>query len=368
MSKNSSQPQLARRLAIINLLPRLTEKGTGHGMTVAQVDARLGPEYKVDRRTFERDLKELGDEYGEWRRRGLEVVGRPSDKDGRTNEWFTTASSKILLFKSLTPTDALVASFASQELGPFLPHEARQSLDEQLAMIEQKLRHLQLTKEHRQGIAYRDKVRRIPDGTPLQPSRVDPQHLQTVNDALMQNAMLKLVYRAALKTELKHHLVYPVGLVIHDRSLRLLAVEGTQLTLQASAMVVKSFLLHRMTEVTHAGPAPTRVRVPTLDEAIANGALAMWSKGLISLRLRFADSEDASVFARTLEEMLLADDQRLYENSQGRLELSATVTNTSALRRMLQSMAREVKVLAPESLRDDIRSFLRDSLQFQQGD
>jgi predicted DNA-binding transcriptional regulator YafY len=368
MPKNSTQPQLARRLAIVNVLPRLTEKSTGHGMTVEQVVARLGPQYKVDRRTFERDLKELGDEHGEWRALGLEVIGRPSERDRRINEWFTTASSKILLFKSLTPTDALVANFASQELGPFLPHEARQSLDEQLAMIEQKVRHLQLTKEHRQSVAYRDKVRRVPDGSPLQASRVDPKHLQTVNDALMQNSMLRLVYRAARHTELKHHLVYPIGLVIHDRSLRLLAVPDAHLTLGTPSMVIKNFLLHRMKEVTNAGPAASNVRVPTLDEAIANGALAMWSKGLISLRLRFADGEDAAIFARTLEEMPLADDQTIYENSEAKLELSATVTNTSALRRMLQSMAREVKVLAPENLRDEIRRFLHDSLQFQQGD
>ena len=202
----------------------------------------------------------------------------------------------------------------------------------------------------------------------MAPSRVDPKHLQTVNDALMQNSMLTLRYRAARDGAPKRHLVYPVGLVIHDRSLRLLAVQDSHLVRETSAMVVKSFHLHRMSEVINSGPAAGNIKAPTLDEAIANGALAMWSQGVISLRLRFAAGEEAAVFARTLEEMPLADDQTFHENDKGQLELSATVTNTSALRRMLRSIAREVKVLAPESLRDDMRNFLRESLQFQQGD
>ena len=170
MPKNSTHLQLSRRLAIVNVLPRLPENRIGPGMTVEQVMTRLVSRYAFDKRTFERDLKELGDEHGDWRRLGLEVLGRPSTRDGRVKEWFTTSSSKILLFKSLTPTGARIASFASQELGPFLPWEARQSLDEQLALIERKVAHLRLTEEHRQGAAYRDKIRRVPDGTRWRPA------------------------------------------------------------------------------------------------------------------------------------------------------------------------------------------------------
>ena len=153
-----------------------------------------------------------------------------------------------------------------------------------------------------------------------------------------------------------------------EAALRLLAVEEAELGLAPSAMTIKNFLLHRMREVASAEPVARHIRVPTLDQAIANGALKMWSKGQIGLHLRFAKSEDGLVFARRLEEMPLAEDQTVYPNSQGRLELTATVTDTSALRRMLQSMAREVKVLAPEGLKRDIREFLADSLAFQQKD
>jgi predicted DNA-binding transcriptional regulator YafY len=368
MPKKSIEQQLARRLAIIGILPQLPQSGAGQGMTIDRLMARLGTDFDVDRRTFERDLKDLSDPGGDWRRFGLEVISRVSAGDARITEWFTTSSSKIPLFKSVTPADALVASFARQELGPFLPREARQSLDEQLATIEQKLRHLQHTTEHRQGVAYKDKIRRLPDGTPMAPSKVNPAHLQIVNDALMKNLMLKLVYRAAKADELKHHVVYPIGLLIHDRSLRLLAIDESELAMLPSAMTIKSFLLHRMQKVALADAPPRNIKVPTLDQAIANGALTMWPKGRIALHVRFADSEDAFVFARTLDEMPLAGDQNIYRNSAGQLELTATVTNTSPLRRMLQSMAREVKVLAPEELKRDIRKFLADGLAFQRDD
>lgn len=368
MPKKPTEHRLARRLAIINILPRLDKAGTAQGMTVDQVMARLGAQHGVDRRTYERDLQELGDEHGEWRAMGVEVIGRRSARDARTNEWFTTERSRILLFKSLTPIDALIASFARQELSPFLPSEARQSLDDQIAMVEEKVRHLQLTSEHRQGIAYKDKIRRIPDGAPLAPSMTSPEHLQAVNDALMQNTMLHIVYRAAKARGGKRYVVYPIGLVIHDRSVRLLAIEEGQLPLPAPARVVKSFLLHRMQEVENAGPVPRNLKVPTLDEAIASGALDMWSRGVIHLHLQFAAGEDALVFARTLEEMPLAADQRIEPNARGQLELTASVTDTSGLRRMLQSMAREVKVLGPGNLKDDIRKFLRDGLAFQYPD
>ena len=369
MPRDSTERQLARRLAIIDLLPLLPDHGTGQGATVDQLMTKLGDTFAVDRRTFERDLRDLADPQGPWRRQfGLEVEPRPSVRDGRINEWFTTAHSKIPLFKSVTAIDALVASFARQELGPLLPRDARQALDEQVATIERKQRHLHLTDAHRQAVAYQDKIRRLPDGRPVAPGKVASAHLQTVNDALMKNLMLSLVYRAAKSEVNKIHRVYPVGLVIHDRTLRLLAVDGAEVTLDPSAMTVKSFHLHRMQEIALGDPVARNVRVPTLDEALAGGALAMWSKGSITLHLRFAGGEDADVFARTLEEMPLSDDQTIYLNTAGQRELMATVTNTSTLRRMLQSMAREVKVLAPGDLKQELCAFLAEALTLQQGD
>lgn len=369
MPKDSTERQLARRLAIIDLLPLLSDHGTAQGATVDQLMTRLGGSFTVDRRTFERDLRDLADPQGPWRLQfGLEVECRPSMCDGRINEWFTTAHSKIPLFKSVTAVDALVASFASQELGPFLPRDARQVLDEQIATIERKQRHLHLTDAHRQAVAYQDKIRRLPDGRPMASAKVAPEHLQTVNDALMKNLMLSLVYRAARSEANKIHRVHPVGLVIHDRTLRLLAVAEAEITLDPSAMTVKSFHLHRMQEVALGDPVARNVRVPTLDEALTGGALVMWSKGRIALHLRFSGGEDADVFARTLEEMPLSDDQAIFLNTAGQRELTATVTNTSTLRRMLQSMAREVKVLAPADLRQEICAFLAESLALQQGD
>jgi predicted DNA-binding transcriptional regulator YafY len=369
MPRESTERQLARRLAIINLLPLLPDHGPGQGATVDQLMTRLADDFPVDRRTVERDLRDLADLRGPWRLQfGLEVEQRPSVRDGRINEWFTTAHSKIPLFKSVTAIDALVANFARQELGPFLPHAARQALDEQVGTIERKQRHLQLTDAHRQAAAYQDRIRRLPDGRAMAPGKVAPAHLQAVNDALLKNLMLGLVYRAARSEVNKMHRVYPVGLVIHDRTLRLLAVDEAQGNLDASAMTVKSFHLHRMQDVTPGDPVARTIRVPTLDEALAAGALVMWSKGRIRLHLRFAGGEEAEVFARTLEEMPLSDDQTIFLNTTGQRELMATVTNSSTLRRMLQSMAREVKVLGPDDLKHEMRTFLAEALALQQGD
>lgn len=368
MPRDSTERQLARRLAIIDLLPLLPDHGIGQGATVDQLMTRLGDTFAVDRRTFERDLRDLGDPDGPWRRRfGLIVESRPSASDRRIYEWFTTAHSKIPLFKSVTAVDALVASFARQELGPFLPRDARLALDEQVAMIERKQKHLHLTDAHRQAVAYQDKIRRLPDGRPMATAKVAPAHLQTVNDALMKNLMLSLVYRAAKSGANKTHSVYPVGLVIHDRTLRLLAVDKAEVSLDPSAMKVKSFHLHRVQEVAPGDPVARNARLPTLDEALAGGALAMWSKGRITLHLRFAGGEDADVFMRTLEEMPLSDDQTIFRNAAGQQELMATASNTSALRRMLQSMAREVKVLGPDDLRQEVCAFLAGALALQQG-
>lgn len=368
MPKKSVEKQLARRLAIIQALPCLSRNGGGDGITIGHLVARLGGEYPVDRRTFERDLQELSDPDGDWRQLGLEVISRPGRANARIKEWFTTVDSKIPIFKSVTPADALVASFASQELGPLLPREARQSLEEQVSLVERKLRHLQLTSKHQQGLVYKDKVRRMPDANPMMASRVDPAHLQTVNDALMENLMLQLSYRAAKVMEYKDYRVAPVGLVIHDRSLRLVAIEEGELGREPSAMTVKSFLLHRLQEAAVAGPVPRHAKVPTLDQATDKGIMKMWSQGEIGLHVRFAENESALVFARTLEEMPLSHDQKIHRNSDGWLELKATVSNTSALRRMLQSMAREIKIIAPEALQREICEFLADGLAFQQMD
>jgi len=369
MPRNSTERQLARRLAIIDLLPLLPDHATGQGATVDQLITKLGNTFAVDRRTFERDLRDLADPQGPWRLQfGLEVEFRPSVRDGRINEWFTTARSKIPLFKSVTAVDALVASFARQELGPFLPRDARQALDEQVATIERKQRHLHLTDAYRQVVAYQDKIRRVPDGRPMAHGKVAPAHLEAINDALMKNLVLSLIYRAAKSDVSKIHRVYPVGLVIHERTLRLLAVEVAEIPMDPLAMTVKSFHLHRMQEVTQGDPVARNVRLPTLDEALAGGALAMWSKGPITLHLRFASGEDADVFARTLDEMPLSNDQTIFLNEAGQRELTATVINTSTLRRMLQSMAREAKVLAPDDLKREMCAFLAEALALQKSD
>jgi len=366
MPKNGVEQRLARRLAIIDVLP--TDAEGVRGLTVVQVMQRLRARFPAERRTFERDLSDLGAGVDGDGRLGLRAIARQSAEDRRVTEWFASAASKMPVFQSVTAADALIAAFASTELAPFLPREARAALDSQVAQVERKLGHLKLTGRHSQGMAFRDKIRRVPDGVPLLPSKVEPAHLQAVVDALMEDRMLRLVYRAAMASAAKSHDIYPIGLVIHDRSLRLLAIAKAEFERPSASMEIKHFLLHRIQELAITGPAPARTKIPTLDEAIASGALDMWNEGKIALHLRFADGDDAAVFARTLEETPLALDQLLFSNGAGQRELTATVSNTSSLRRMLRSMAREVRILAPDALKNDMRQFLVDSLTFHQGE
>jgi predicted DNA-binding transcriptional regulator YafY len=370
MAKNTTERKLARRLAIIALLPVFpTQAGCAiKGITAGFIFERLHPTFGATVRTYERDLAALADPEGEWRGFGLEVVHQTCAHDARCEEWFTTEGSKIPLFKSATSADALIASLARQELGPFLPASVRRSLDEQIATIEKKARYLHLTGEWREMTDYHSKVRRIPDGPPLEPSMVDPNHLAVVNEAVMKNLVLRIQYLAAKAEQPKQHALYPVGLVIHDRSLRLLAVEEKDVVTASPSKKVKSFHLHRMKDVTTAIPDIKSAVIPTLDQAIADGALDPWSTGRIDLHLRFADSEEARVFLRTLQEMKLDRDQQVFQNRRGQTELRASVVNTSRLRRMLQGMAREVKVLAPQDLKEDLQKFLAEGLAFQQCD
>jgi len=54
MSRDTTERQLVRRLAIIDLLPLLPDQGIGQVATIDQLMTRLGGVFAMERRRFER--------------------------------------------------------------------------------------------------------------------------------------------------------------------------------------------------------------------------------------------------------------------------------------------------------------------------
>lgn len=120
---------------------------------------------------------------------------------------------------------------------------------------------------------------------------------------------------------------------------------------------------------THARSSPERTgrgqrQGATLDEALEGSALKMWSKGRVTLHLRFASGDDAGVFAHAGRDAVVRRPDHLLQH--GRIMgINSDVATMSALRRILQiqghlvRMARIARLVGRHRLKHELDEGVR---------
>ena len=114
-------------------------------------------------------------------------------------------------------------------------------------------------------------IRVLPKGIQLLPPKIDAHAQRTVYDALLREKRLELSYRPRRSTQNEHYRVNPIGLVVRDSVIYLVAT-------LAENEVLRQFVLHRVKSAQVLDEPATWPHRFDLDEYIAIGGCG-WPTG-----------------------------------------------------------------------------------------
>jgi predicted DNA-binding transcriptional regulator YafY len=194
-----------------------------------------------------------------------------------------------------------------------------------------------------------DLVRYVPPGLPFIPPAVAPGVLPTIQEALLQQRQLQVVYLSAGSDAAKEQILHPLSLI----------QQGARSYLVATAFDYEQPLLyaiHRIASVTVLDEPALRPKGFSLDAFLASGAAQFGSGGAIVLKARVSDD-----LARLLDETPISKDQKITTRS-GVQTLTATVMESWQLHFWILSQGPAITIQKPVALRKEIVSKHKEAL------
>ena len=355
MTKAGKQPSaspLKRRFRLLDRLP--VYDGSNEGMTVRELTSYLCANgCQCDERTVYRDLEELDNDADGW---GIGLRLRRATGSARAGtRWSHASDSKAQLLKTLSRDDALLLSLMAQELHQFMPASANSTLAKFLQASE---RVLSLPGNQR-ARDFRERIRSVPAGPMSIPPPVNIAFLHEINEALLGEEQIDMLYRPLKVDSAKPYRLHPIGLVKQGLFLYLVAVKD-ELALGARP-TIQSFRVDRIDTVARRAKESVARGLPTLSSAIEGGTLQFFQEGMIELVVQFAKSEAGNAARKSLEEAPFSLDQCIHTLGDGNVELRATVRDSLQLLTYLQGKADALQVVAPPALCAKVAQWVRDA-------
>jgi predicted DNA-binding transcriptional regulator YafY len=311
-------PRFPRRISTAEILSRLEAAG---------FDASL--------RTIQRDLVKLS--------ASLPLLADSAKPQG----WSWAADAPQLDLPTLEPQAALVFHLAERYLDALLP---KSTLDYLGPWFRTATRVLD---NQSNGLsAWRRKVRVLAKGLPQQPPKIDPDVQSVVTQALLMHRRLEVIYCARVAVEPRQYQVNPLGLVVRDQVIYLVC------TLREYDDI-KQLMLGRIRQAELIDVPVREIAGFDLDDYIAQGSFGflMQSSQVIDLILRVEKA-----YASTFIECPLHPNQTVLPCDDEQVLLTAQVPDTQELRRWIMGFGIHAQVLAPASLREEMR-LLAEHLQ-----
>lgn len=339
-----------RRLILRKILQR-----EGRAMSTEELHQELQrwKDTTLDSRTTRRDLKELT------RANLVERAG----KKHRALYWKLGRASFDL---TLSPTESMTLAAIFQHAERF----GFRAQTEQLVM----LREYAEGKIRAHSKRPLEAIGRITTGTRftvLRPGRYDPEHLEVIQQALLDEHSLEMVYRPRDAGDVRcTYLLKPLALSYQDSNIYLSAYvhretwptrfeppeERGKYSSNGPGKTC-ALMLHRVDSVRTCRedfPGPEHFDVHSFEAQ--RDLNTIHSEQPIPLKLRLSDN-----LHNRLSENPLTDDQVITRDVRGWL-LECRTLDTQGLRLFLMSNAADIEVLAPQSLRDYMRETLAAAL------
>jgi predicted DNA-binding transcriptional regulator YafY len=321
---------LLRQWTLLRHIPR--EPGAIGTAALAERLEESG--YRVDVRTIQRDLVKLS-----------VVFPLSSQEEGRASRWFWGRDAGIMDLPGMDIPTALAFRLAQEYLTPLLPKTMLRHLSSHFRRAE-----ALLTGQGRNRLGlWPEKVCAITRGPALLQPGI-PANVQTaVEQALLDDRQLQVVYRSKDATDAKRYVVHPCGLVLRDGMMYLIATVKDYSDLRHLA-------LHRMAAAQALDQAARKPKGFELRRYVRQEQFFAYPLQGAVVRLDVLFEPKASVH---LSERPLARDQQMTNWKDGRTRLQATVRDTLELRWWLLGFGDKVEVLGPKALRDEFAAITR---------
>jgi predicted DNA-binding transcriptional regulator YafY len=196
---------------------------------------------------------------------------------------------------------------------------------------------------------WKDLVRYIPPGLPFIPPAIAPGVLPAIQEVLLQQRQLQVVYLSAGSNAARELTLHPLSLI----------QQGARSYLVATAFAYdepRLYAVHRFASATVMDEPVKRPKSFSLDAFIASGAAQFGSGEFITIKARVSDD-----LVCLLEETPISTDQKITTRS-GVHTLTATVQDSWQLHFWILSQGPAITVLKPTSLRKKIISRIQDAL------
>ncbi len=289
--------------------------------------------HNVTKRTIERDMEELSRIFPI----GRNEVSIPYGWHWKENARFDTLGMDL--------SEAVSLGLMEDVLRQIMPPAFLSALEGKFSLAREKLAALPKIPHAR----WTDLVRYVPPGLPFVPPATAPGVLPSIQEALLQQRQLTVIYLKAGAATAKEYTLHPLSLI----------QQGTRSYLVATAFDYKEPLLyavHRIATATVLDAPTQRPKGFTLDAYIAAGATQFGCGKSVTLKAKVSDD-----LARLLDETPISNDQK-FSTRAGVRTLTATVMESWQLHFWILSQGPAITVLKPLALRKQIIASLESSL------
>lgn len=300
-------------LLAVELLRRIPR---GRKVTASELHRQL-KDAGIDRdlRTIQRQLEMLSEHF---------EIERDDRSKPYGYRWLEQA--KALAVPSLTPQESLLLKLAEEHLKNLLPARLMKSME---GFFSQAKRNLGPGSSARLEREWPDKVRVVATSQPLLPPKIVPSVFEIVSEALYCNRWLHLDYRnsGGKRNTVE---IMPLGLVQQGPRLYLVCrYRGYDNE--------RNLALHRILSAEMSTLTFERPKAFDLKKYDDDGRFGFGEGEKISLTFRI--ERDAGLHLR---ESPLSSDQRVVEQHDGQLEITATVVDSAMLEWWLRGFGKQI--------------------------
>ena len=230
---------------------------------------------------------------------------------------------------------ALMWRLIEEHLRPLLPRAIQRDAEPQFAAARAYLETLGEGKVAR----WKERMRVIPRAFQLQVPEIQIEVMAAIQDALFQGCQLQVEYRSRGTTKAKSWRTHPLGLVMREGVLYILATIENYTDL-------RQLVAHRIDLASVIDEPVQEPESFDLDAYIEAGGFSYVETGPIRLRIRVDPYA-----ARHILESPIARDQKSKTLLDGQTEFTATVVDTKQLRWWLTGFGDALEVVEPRNLR-----------------
>ena len=311
-----------RQIAMLELIPRSPRKT----YTKQLKDKLADRGFEIDERTIQRDLVAL--------ERTLPLVCDSRDKP---YGWSWAKRSEGIQAPAMDPVEALTLSLAEQYLEPLMPKASFKRVgiffDRANAVL----------KEQNPKLInrWRQRVRVLPEMLRFKRPQINIKVEQAIYKAAFEGLQIKALYRKRGESKSSLRQIHPLGLVMKGSINYLICM------MDEDRLQPRHLPLHRFERVEILDEESIEPKNFNLDEFTHTNNLSFeYSKALYTFQALFDFTAGAH-----LMETPLNSTQKIIKQADGRLLISARMTDTLQFEQWLLSFGPDVEVIAPEKLR-----------------